>query len=635
MVDCTKEYWSDNLKCLYNNICDFPNADNTKQSNINSITRILIFLSLLIMCIKFKYGVIFLFLSLIIIWFIIKNMNSKTKENFEIIPVNIECKLDKCSVKNTNLFYKKDPESQEKDNCHDNHYALQPKEAPEGREPAPKGSQMYNDESCNQPCENNNYEFIPGFPNNKLNPPVTHSSYSSKVERSPILPGGAPRESNLTLGNTSEEQYNQLPTRMYDFKAPGDYDLNGEHISQRGNPENIAVCINENTVTLNKTFNYHTDSEIKEKRFNDLNSCSQVGNCKSTEYGCCKDGVTSSNQDGTNCPPYIDVLHKMNNLDTPLRPLKYSETYKPHYNTDSCLEINNCGEPRCNESDKPFPIRHTAINPQNQQQTMVNVNNSQPTYISNDSILRQNPGCKGNECYQLKYKKSKDVSNENYDKFGIPLNAPMQPFQQQRYMKKINKELYTNVIQQPDKHGKNGVFATTDIVTPVTNGGYNSDTISTGYTVHVDKHNNKYYTHANNVINYNEYKIDNVNPNQSNITDTRGNSYGDPDRCYEENGQVKYYYDDIDSVVLPTYMSSNHVENIYRNVNNNTSQQIDTNDIHSKISNDYVNYRNDMYNSVSFSTVNSLQNISKQAQLKNLPIKEFGKQSIGVIGTLE
>ena len=28
-----------------------------------------------------------------------------------------------------------------------------------------------------------------------------------------------------------------------------------------------------------------------------------IGGCATTQYGCCSDGVTSKNSDGSNCPP--------------------------------------------------------------------------------------------------------------------------------------------------------------------------------------------------------------------------------------------------------------------------------------------------------------------------------------------
>ena len=83
-------FWLYNIESLfsYNNIADFPSFDNTTENNMNCMTRILVFISLLLMCMNFKFGTIFLFISLIIICHLIKEMS---KENFELSPKKTVC----------------------------------------------------------------------------------------------------------------------------------------------------------------------------------------------------------------------------------------------------------------------------------------------------------------------------------------------------------------------------------------------------------------------------------------------------------------------------------------------------------------------------------------------------------------
>lgn len=553
MVDCTNQYWSSNLKCLYNNICDFPSEKNTKQSNINAITRILIFISILVMCINFKYGVLFLFLSLIIMWCIIKYMNNR-KENYELNTVNVECKRNKCSTKNVNLYYK-----DENDDCVRNDITGYD-DNKETIMPVTSTDTLYTDKDCNDICEDD-YELLPGFGNSKYNPPLGNPNDSVNYVGNYRLLMSEP-DGLLTA---------QLNNRVLEF-----YDNSSDNSSQL---KNLNTCISNRT---QQEYLYN-DSKIRENRFLFQSKC-PTKKCENSQYGCCDDQHSiKQDAEGSNCKTPINVFQTEIGQDVAVRPEKY-------------------------------------INPPSQ------TVNTKPCYLSCEKDVKD--GCLGTNSDKISYIESNLPKNSNYVDYGIPLNAPIQKSQQDKSMKSINQELYTDVIQQPNKNGENGVFATTDIVVPLSSNGYSSDMPSTGYKVEVDDKNNKYYIHSNGVANYNEYKIDTQRPNQMNVTDTRGVSYGDPDRCYVEDQQVKYYYDDIDSVILPKYMSSNPVENIYRDVHDKDSNDVRTTDINTRMTNDFVNSRNNAYNSVAFSTVNSLQNISKRSQQKLMPVQNFAKNTL-------
>ena len=96
---------------------------------------------------------------------------------------------------------------------------------------------MYDDKSCKIPCENDTYyEFIQGFPDTKVNPPLNYTLTTAEVNRGKIQPGG----------NT--QLYQNAPSRMFDFKAPED---------------DVAKCISENTERFNEEINYDIDGKIR------------------------------------------------------------------------------------------------------------------------------------------------------------------------------------------------------------------------------------------------------------------------------------------------------------------------------------------------------------------------------------
>jgi len=56
--------------------------------------------------------------------------------------------------------------------------------------------------------------------------------------------------------------------------------------------------------------------------------------------------------------------------------------------------------------------------------------------------------------------------------------------------------------------------------------------------------------------------IEFITPNTTDIVDPRFSGYGPTDRCYRDEitGQTKYFYDDINSVKMPPYISRNNID---------------------------------------------------------------------------
>jgi hypothetical protein len=85
MFKCKNKFWTENIIDLF---CDFkliPLKNMTLEQKMNSITRLILFITILILLFDGKKSLIFLTLSLLIIiiyYNITKNKMEKHKENF-------------------------------------------------------------------------------------------------------------------------------------------------------------------------------------------------------------------------------------------------------------------------------------------------------------------------------------------------------------------------------------------------------------------------------------------------------------------------------------------------------------------------------------------------------------------------
>ena len=525
-------FWLYDIKSLfsYRNIAQFPSFDKREEDNVNCSTRILIFIAILLMCVNLKIGVIFLFISLIIICHLIKEMS---KENFKLLPKKVTCKSN----------YKQDWETGVWSLGLDDGTPLDKEQI----------KKLQKDDLW---VMNRNYTPMTQGELNELKnsyawyverPNIIDPDYSGKESRSPIKGSFAEHE---WMNNT-----NHMPEKLKE-----EYSV-------------ISMLHDDGSILDNCDVEYKdidiSQAEVDGEDIDMSNYTRFMSNMLMKRNIMCKPYPTKPVETD------INVLRNMTDRDTVTRPQKFGNSDdNPLINQEvSCINIDSCYEDDGKCTIIPSKLNGTNV-------------------------------------------------DENYSKYGVPLNGTISNAQKNDDMKSFNKELYTNVIQASDENGRNGIFATTNIAKPLSS--LSQNPISHGYTVNKDSKNNTYYTHDNSVTNTNTLNLLNEEPSSGNMTDTRGVSYGDPDRCYQDKeGHIQHYYDDVNSTQIPVYLSSNHLQNIYRNESNDVSKDIDIKDINSRMHTDFVRLRNQQYTDTALNSVNTVERLSREAQQRLYPIQAF------------
>lgn len=180
-------------------------------------------------------------------------------------------------------------------------------------------------------------------------------------------------------------------------------------------------------------------------------------------------------------------------------------------------------------------------------------------------------------------------------------------------------ELFTHTIQ-PD------VFIKSEVIEPViSNIGITYPEQNPHVTKRFDSHGNLFYEEES-IPNENKqifnHKIE-QEPNYENVYDPRFTGYGTSYRVYNENvtGQPRFYYDDVNSVRMPNYISRSKIDI------QPFSNDIDTRQLANQAYlNDTLNMRNDLMYSIS-------KKINRDNwQKRYAPIRTSNSRMIGGVG---
>ena len=155
---------------------------------------------------------------------------------------------------------------------------------------------------------------------------------------------------------------------------------------------------------------------------------------------------------------------------------------------------------------------------------------------------------------------------DNVSKYGLPSNFPASKCQKNGKFKNYNENMFTEIVQP-------GVFTRSEIDEPInanigrsfqqqfppTTVNVNNKTGEVFYT----KHDPKLFDTSilDEIKNRNKEERDNE-VNTANVYDPRFYGYGTDYRAYTDNllGQPRFFYDDINSVRMPNYISRSNID---------------------------------------------------------------------------
>ena len=312
-------------------------------------------------------------------------------------------------------------------------------------------------------------------------------------------------------------------------------------------------------------------------------------------------------------PPIADLSYwKANNLvtHTAINDNKNIDVYQSGYevsnfcgNNEMPKENNNFDYIKLNsnyrkmkQGEEPeFNQRHNSRYHQkyNEHQMKTHTQISgEPHYNTEYNEIRENFTKEKKEKRKVKVEdvgyvnKSCGYDQKQFDKYGLPVNINTGKCYKNAGMKNYNKNLYTQIIQP-------GVYSIDQVNEPInSNIGISFeqqfdpltyDVIDDGilYTQHDP--NDPDFDEKDNILKYNDNEV--IQPITTyNVYDPRYSGYGTSYRAYTDNnvGNTKFFYDDIDSVRMPNYVTRSKIdafnfadtygpmENERGNVNNST-----------------------------------------------------------------
>ena len=271
-------------------------------------------------------------------------------------------------------------------------------------------------------------------------------------------------------------------------------------------------------------------------------------------------------------PPSHDLSYwKANNLITHshVNDLKQIDNYQSGYQVSTC-----CG----NTDDKYIvPKNYGRNNTVSYNYLKSNIENLKPLYkqnnyeknklftkkdtIENFTSTRNNLNIP--PVYEIKPNESGQVNvscgynPEQLFEAGLPTNYPSGNCQKNPVFKNYNQNLFTQTIQP-------GVYTTTQIDEPI------NSNIGISFTQQFEpvtcKSNSRgdvlYTEHDPRIFNENIIEPIEESVNESNVYDPRFSGYGTSYRSYTDDnlGQTRFYYDDINAIRMPNYISRSDVD---------------------------------------------------------------------------
>ena len=148
---------------------------------------------------------------------------------------------------------------------------------------------------------------------------------------------------------------------------------------------------------------------------------------------------------------------------------------------------------------------------------------------------------------------------------NIPVNLSSRECERDPNMKEYNKNLFTQIIQP-------GVYSINEVNEPINSNigisfnqqfeplSYDVDDLG-GVTFTAHDPNDPDFNEKDNILKYNDNEV--IEPITTyNVYDPRFSGYGTSYRAYTDNnvGQTRFYYDDIDSVRMPNYITRSNID---------------------------------------------------------------------------
>ena len=171
----------------------------------------------------------------------------------------------------------------------------------------------------------------------------------------------------------------------------------------------------------------------------------------------------------------------------------------------------------------------------------------------NDNCLNMPYEIKPNESGQVNV--SCGYNPEQLFKAGLPTNLPAGDCEKNPIFKQYNTNVFTQTVQP-------GVYTRTEVNEPInSNIGISFDQQFEPVSTSVDENGLTYILHDPRLYTEPiEPYIESVN--ESNVYDPRFSGFGTSYRAYSDDkiGQTRFYYDDIDSVRMPNYITRSNID---------------------------------------------------------------------------
>jgi hypothetical protein len=529
---CENKIWIENITVLFCNFEFIPLTDMSLESQMNSLSRLVIVIFLLLLLFEFRHSLLFLLLSLLFI-IILYYQQRKQMENFD----------DKYYYPPTAKQYIR--KNRGKPNPFVN----------------PPSTYRFCDDDVLLQYNNSKYvsanQRLAGLPNpkTKISPVIAPPSHDLNYWKANnlIVHSGINEESQQEAyqsGFQISECYGDRNLVLVPQKSKCNYSV----------PLSVSK-LNQDTFPLNEEpipgFSDEEEGQLQTSNGKNKKSLS---------------GIRVREDD--------DIIQDIEeHEEKPLLKKQPQNWYK--YQRNSC---GGCGPDQENYtySGQPkHPIRENFTQRKPQQKRR-----SQPTR-ENFAQKKCNGGCGGQQTNLPKenirenfpyLKTGKEIQSEfrhnltgevntscgynpdQLERSGLPTNYPASNCEQDPAFKQYNKNLFTQTIQP-------GVYTTNEIIEPINaNIGISFTQQLEPTTCKVENGNIMFTGHDPRIIepaiaSPNMSVIEDVN--MSNIYDPRHSGYGTSYRSYNDKllGQPKFMYKDIDAVRMPNYITRSNIDN--------------------------------------------------------------------------
>lgn len=513
MLKCKNVFWLENLTDLF---CDFriiPFKNMNLESQMNSLTRLVFFIFILLLFfLDLKNSLIFLILSLLIIIIFYYIKKRKMEQYKEMFTYNMKNKNGhKSEYKGASEQYQRPPPYQE--------------QRPQLYQQAPPYQQQYLESPFYEP---------------KNDKPIDNFNPFGDYKR------GILDESDMTKDETiiidrPQNFINCNDEVPFDFNNPNYMSINQKLVG-KANPKTLIPPVIVPPIT--DLGYWKTNNLIKHSLVNDQSQIDvyQSGYQVST---CC--GSDNKNM-------YLDDNEpKLLRKRIPVKNIKYKQSNYAKNKDNNLDEYTEIKENFKVQKEKNDLIKQNF----KKEQT-----NDYPYIIDNTDNSYQNDFNK-NVLKKIKSNQSGEVNvscgynPKQLHKYGLPTNYPSGICERDPVLKDYNKNLFTQTIQP-------GVYSYNEINEPLNSNIGISFTQQIGpITVNMDE-NEDSITYVQHDPRLYEEPIEPYveTVNESNVYDPRFSGYGTSYRAYTDDniGQTRFYYDDIDSVRMPNYITRSNID---------------------------------------------------------------------------